>query len=132
LNKKSGKAIYSFENSSDYLFDVRWCPTHPAVFATADGSGVVDVWNLNEETEVPILKTQIVTGKALSKLRWSQDGKKLLVADSHGYLHHYDTGEISVPRSDEWVRFEDTLIKLQSQRDEPTTTEANAQPTPSI
>lgn len=34
------------------MYDARWAPTHPAVFATADGSGFLDVWDANEDTEV--------------------------------------------------------------------------------
>jgi dynein intermediate chain len=44
--------IYSFEESDDYVYDVRWHPVHPAQFATADGSGKFDLWNLNVDTEV--------------------------------------------------------------------------------
>jgi hypothetical protein len=50
--------LYSFEESDDYVYDVRWHPTHPAVFASVNGVGRMDVWNLNIDTEVrssPIL-----------------------------------------------------------------------------
>lgn len=45
-------AIHSFEDNSDYVYDVQWSPVHPALFATVDGMGRLDLWNLNEETEV--------------------------------------------------------------------------------
>jgi dynein intermediate chain len=44
--------LHSFEAADDYVFDVKWHPQHPAVFATVDGSGKFDVWNLNQDTEV--------------------------------------------------------------------------------
>ena len=44
--------MYSFENNSEYIYDVRWSPTHPSLFASVDGSGKLDMWNLNLETEV--------------------------------------------------------------------------------
>jgi dynein intermediate chain len=50
--------IYSFEESSDYVFDAKWHPKHPAVFGTVDGTGKFDFWNLNANIEVsyyPIL-----------------------------------------------------------------------------
>lgn len=28
--------------------DVAWSPTHPAMFACADATGRVDLWNLNQ------------------------------------------------------------------------------------
>jgi dynein intermediate chain, cytosolic len=44
--------IFSFEEADDYVYDVAWHPMHPAVFASVDGSGRFDVWNLNADTEV--------------------------------------------------------------------------------
>lgn len=44
--------IYSFDEADDYVYDVKWHPTHPALFATVDGSGKFDLWNLNTDTEV--------------------------------------------------------------------------------
>merc|ERR1711975_200680 len=38
--------LHTFENASDYVFDVKWSPQNPAVFATGDGMGCVDVWNI--------------------------------------------------------------------------------------
>ena len=69
------------------------CPTHPAVFSTVDGSGTLELWNLNEETEVPITKTSVGT-RALNRIQWSSDGKKILTGDSLGSLYIYDTGEV--------------------------------------
>lgn len=72
--------LASFQTTDDYMFDAQWCaccwlwlwlfcggalcshrrgvdvrcPTHPATFATAAGTGQVDVWNLNENTEVRV------------------------------------------------------------------------------
>ncbi|KAJ9105836.1 hypothetical protein QFC19_003406 [Naganishia cerealis] len=44
--------IYSFEESSDYVFDAKWHPNHPAVFGTVSGDGQFEIWNLNADTEV--------------------------------------------------------------------------------
>jgi len=110
-SKTSTKSLYSFEDATDYIYDVEWCPTHPAVFATADGTGSLDLWNLNEEVDVPTIKTA-VSSHALSKLVWSVDGKKIITGDSRGYLHLYDVGENTTTRSDEWQRFEDTIQKM--------------------
>lgn len=29
-----------------------WSPVHPAIFAAVDGMGRLDLWNLNNDTEV--------------------------------------------------------------------------------
>ena len=44
--------LYSFDEADDYVYDVKWHPTHPAVFGTVDGAGKFDLWNLNHDTEV--------------------------------------------------------------------------------
>uniref|UniRef100_A0A1A8HRR6 Dynein, cytoplasmic 1, intermediate chain 2a n=1 Tax=Nothobranchius kuhntae TaxID=321403 RepID=A0A1A8HRR6_NOTKU len=49
---KNNKPLYSFEDNSDYVYDVMWSPTHPALFACVDGVGHLDLWNLNNDTEV--------------------------------------------------------------------------------
>ena len=44
--------LYSFEDNGDYVYDVQWSPIHPALFASVDGMGKLDLWNLNSDTEV--------------------------------------------------------------------------------
>lgn len=44
--------IASFDEADDYVYDVKWHPNHPAMFASVDGAGKFDVWNLNLDTEV--------------------------------------------------------------------------------
>ena len=46
------KFLHSFEDNSDYVYDVQWSPIHPALFASVDGMGRLDLWNLNQDTEV--------------------------------------------------------------------------------
>lgn len=46
------KPLYSFEDNADYVYDVMWSPVHPALFACVDGMGRLDLWNLNNDTEV--------------------------------------------------------------------------------
>lgn len=36
---KNNKPLYSFEDNADYVYDVMWSPTHPALFACVDGMG---------------------------------------------------------------------------------------------
>lgn len=47
--------IHNFEESDDYVFDVKWHPNHPAMFASVNGSGHFDLWNLALDTEVSIV-----------------------------------------------------------------------------
>lgn len=89
------KPLYSFEDGSDYLYDVRWSPIHPALFATVDGLGRLDIWNLNHDTELPTVSTVVEGMSALNRLIWSPNGQQLVVGDDGGRIAVYDVGEVS-------------------------------------
>lgn len=41
------------------MYDVKWSPTHPALFGAVDGNGKFDLWNLNADTEVSSLRVTV-------------------------------------------------------------------------
>uniref|UniRef100_A0A8C7ZAZ1 Dynein cytoplasmic 1 intermediate chain 1 n=1 Tax=Oryzias sinensis TaxID=183150 RepID=A0A8C7ZAZ1_9TELE len=91
---KHNKPLYSFEDNADYVYDVMWSPVHPATFAAVDGMGRLDLWNLNNDTEVPTASVTIEGASALNRVRWSSGGKEVAVGDSEGRVWIYDTGEV--------------------------------------
>uniref|UniRef100_A0A8C4F6T6 Dynein cytoplasmic 1 intermediate chain 1 n=1 Tax=Dicentrarchus labrax TaxID=13489 RepID=A0A8C4F6T6_DICLA len=91
---KHNKPMYSFEDNADYVYDVMWSPVHPAIFAAVDGMGRLDLWNLNNDTEVPTASVTIEGASALNRVRWSSGGKEVAVGDSEGRVWIYDTGEV--------------------------------------
>ncbi|XP_065184701.1 cytoplasmic dynein 1 intermediate chain 2-like [Sycon ciliatum] len=114
-SQKHQQAIYSFETSSDYVFDVQWSPVHPAVFASVDGVGHLDLWNMNTDTEVPVLSEQVDAVSALNRVRWSSTGQQVACGNADGTVYIYDVGEhFHQPRNDEWTRFKNTLQDLQA------------------
>ncbi|XP_076006016.1 dynein cytoplasmic 1 intermediate chain 1a isoform X6 [Genypterus blacodes] len=113
---KHNKPLYSFEDNADYVYDVMWSPVHPAIFAAVDGMGRLDLWNLNNDTEVPTASVTIEGAAALNRVRWSSGGKEVAVGDSEGRLWIYDTGELSVAHSDDWGRFGRTLMEIRANR----------------
>uniref|UniRef100_A0A8C9FSL7 Cytoplasmic dynein 1 intermediate chain 2 n=1 Tax=Pavo cristatus TaxID=9049 RepID=A0A8C9FSL7_PAVCR len=114
---KNNKPLYSFEDNSDYVYDVMWSPTHPALFACVDGMGRLDLWNLNNDTEVPTASITVEGNPALNRVRWTHTGREIAVGDSEGQIVIYDVGEqIAVPRSDEWTRFGRTLAEINANR----------------
>ncbi|XP_029559070.1 cytoplasmic dynein 1 intermediate chain 2 isoform X2 [Salmo trutta] len=116
---KNNKPLYSFEDNSDYVYDVMWSPTHPALFACVDGVGHLDLWNLNNDTEVPTASTTVEGNPALNRVRWAHSGKEIAVGDSDGQILVYDVGEqIAVSRNDEWTRFVRTLAEINENRDD--------------
>ncbi|XP_062313862.1 dynein, cytoplasmic 1, intermediate chain 2a isoform X7 [Osmerus eperlanus] len=116
---KNNKPLYSFEDNSDYVYDVMWSPTHPALFACVDGVGHLDLWNLNNDTEVPTASVTVEGNPALNRVRWAHSGREIAVGDSDGQILVYEVGEqIAVPRSDEWTRFVRTLAEINENRDD--------------
>ncbi|KAG5637788.1 hypothetical protein H0H81_003180 [Sphagnurus paluster] len=105
--------IYSFDESDDYVYDVRWHPAHPAVFGTVDGSGHFDLWNLNTDTEVPIVSTNVGSGRAINKLQWDhKDGRRAALGGSDGRLYIYDIGDMAIPRESEWTDMQKTVAGI--------------------
>ncbi|XP_039976809.1 cytoplasmic dynein 1 intermediate chain 1 isoform X3 [Xiphias gladius] len=113
---KHNKPLYSFEDNADYVYDVMWSPVHPAIFAAVDGMGRLDLWNLNNDTEVPTASVTIEGASALNRVRWSSGGKEVAVGDSEGRVWVYDTGELSVAHTDDWARFARTLMEIRANR----------------
>uniref|UniRef100_A0A671Z3S0 Dynein cytoplasmic 1 intermediate chain 2 n=1 Tax=Sparus aurata TaxID=8175 RepID=A0A671Z3S0_SPAAU len=116
---KSTRPLYSFEDSCDYVYDAMWSPTHPALFACVDLAGRLDLWNLNNDTEVPTASVCVDGASALNRVRWAHSGKEIATGDSEGQVQVYDVGEqICVPKADEWTRFVRTLAEINENRDE--------------
>jgi dynein intermediate chain, cytosolic len=117
---KENKPLYSFEDNSDYVMDVAWSPIHPALFAGVDGSGRLDLWNLNQDTEVPTASVVVEGAPALNRVSWTPSGYHVTVGDESGKIYVYDVADnLANPRMDEWSRFSSTLHELRmNQTDE--------------
>ncbi|KAJ8914979.1 hypothetical protein NQ315_002503 [Exocentrus adspersus] len=112
---KDSKPIYSFEDNGDYVLDVKWSPTHPALFAAVDGSGRLDLWNLNQDTEVPTASINVEGNSALNKVSWTPSGLHVTVGDNQGKIWVYDVAEnFAHPRHDEWNKFLYTTQELRN------------------
>ncbi|XP_022225392.2 cytoplasmic dynein 1 intermediate chain isoform X20 [Drosophila obscura] len=110
---KDTKPLYSFEDNSDYVMDVAWSPIHPALFAAVDGSGRLDLWNLNQDTEVPTASIVVAGAPALNRVSWTPSGLHVCIGDEAGKLYVYDVAEhLAQPSRDEWSRFNAHLGEL--------------------
>ncbi|XP_074593499.1 dynein, cytoplasmic 1, intermediate chain 2a-like isoform X2 [Brevipalpus obovatus] len=110
---KTCSALHSFEDNCEYVYDVRWSPLHPALFATVDGMGRADVWNLNNDTELPTASVVIEGNPALNRVLWTPSGTQLAIGDDYGKIHIYDVGEqLAYPKGDESTRLVHTLQEL--------------------
>ena len=114
----------------DVVYDVRWSPHRPGVFALVDGAGHVEVWDLTADTEVPVTQgspemTNKKLGggglpppllpKSLNKVVWEEkEGKRLGVGGAAGVVSVFEVeaelaGE-SV-RSEEWANMKRLLAR---------------------
>ncbi|XP_076244245.1 cytoplasmic dynein 1 intermediate chain short wing isoform X11 [Calliopsis andreniformis] len=116
-NLKENKPLYSFEHNGDYVYDVAWSPTHPALFAAVDDSGRLDLWNLNQDTEVPTASVMIDGCPALNRVSWTPSGLHVTVGDDTGKIWVYDVAEhLAHPRIDEWNKFLYTQQELKNNK----------------
>jgi WD40 repeat protein len=90
----------------DYVCDVRWSPTNPAVFCTITSGGVLTLWDLSKSTlesqdYFNVLKdsaSSVPPGAgslALNKVAWSLDGSSIYVGDTRGSVRHISVRETS-------------------------------------
>ncbi len=81
---QSEEPLLTFNQSKDYVYSAKWHPINPSIFATGDGSGYIDLWDLNRDREIPTFRYDLKT--AVNRLAWSHDGKKLAAGDVNGHI----------------------------------------------
>jgi len=115
----SDKPLTSWvSHSYDYMSDVQWSPTHPSLFATASSNGTLGLWNLASSLEEPMTGSSGIqiesnggSGGGLNKLKWSLDGRRLVVASCDGRVHALSLSEEVVrQKGDEDARIMSHLI----------------------
>jgi len=113
----------------DIVYDARWSPHKPGVFASVDGAGNVEVWDLTMDTEVPVTHTtpeidRTIQGgyvaKSLEKVTWEEkEGKRLGVGGAAGVVTVFEVGsELAGEsvRNEEWSRMKRLLSRLEAGR----------------
>jgi len=105
--------MVEFSTSAQYSIELR-CPSHPSVFASCDGTGSLNLWDMTRDTEVPLVRTA-VSSRALNKLKWSGDGSKIATGDADGNVFVFTIGQhIHEPGKDAWQKLEETMSRLVS------------------
>ena len=96
--------LFTFESSQEYVYDAQWSPTHPSVFASCNVEGYVDVWNINNNKETPIVHKQVQEkSRPINCLRWSRDGRRLATGDSQGYVSILQVdNDLCTPKPDDF------------------------------
>lgn len=80
--------LLTFDANDDYVYDCKFHPINPSLFASVDGLGKLDFWDINKDIECPVYRHE-VGRDALNKLNWSQDGKRLAIGDINGRVFMY-------------------------------------------
>ncbi|CAH8868159.1 unnamed protein product [Trichobilharzia szidati] len=148
---RENKPIYTFDDYSDYVYDVSWSPVHPAVFATGDGTGYISVWNVNQEPEVPVARRMLMSSSnigvppttltsssssisasdvvAINKCRWHTSGSYLAAGDDIGRVSICNVHEsLSQPTTDDWPTFAHVLADFKHYEMEPDIDSETQQP----
>jgi dynein intermediate chain, cytosolic len=110
----------------DLVYDAKWAPHKPSVFACATGLGEVEVFDLSYDLEVPIAKTSptrgkngVVPFKGLNKVAWEERrGSHLAAGGLDGVVTVFDVGKglqcgNGEARMDEWVGMKRLVTKLE-------------------
>jgi len=116
-SNKINRPLMTFESARDYVFDAQWSPVHPALFAMGDGTGRLDLWNINKESDVPTLTANVNLPNApekaaISRVSWSDNGSQIAAGTSGGVVHVYTLPqEETTPSQDESSALLDKLQK---------------------
>lgn len=79
------ESLRTFEASEDYVYDVKWHPSNPSLFATVNNEGYLDLFDLTRDLELPIAHERAARS-ALNKCTWNSDGSAIVAGDSLGNL----------------------------------------------
>ncbi|CAO1606189.1 hypothetical protein XANCAGTX0491_009690 [Xanthoria calcicola] len=102
----------------DVVYDAKWSPSKPGVFAAVDGAGNLEVWDLAVDTEVPVGRAlpesnqqaqgaSAFAARSLNKVAWEgKEGKRVAVGGAAGVLSVFEVGAAlsgENVRSEEWT-----------------------------
>ena len=113
----------------DVVYDARWSPQRAGVFALVDGAGIVEVWDLMADTEIPLAKASPSTNKnvttfggayapkSLNKVAWDEkEGKRLGVGGASGVVTVFEVGSAlsgEGAKGEEWAGMKRLVGKME-------------------
>eukprot|EP00756_Hemistasia_phaeocysticola_P021600 Hpha_TRINITY_DN15784_c0_g1::TRINITY_DN15784_c0_g1_i1::g.37784::m.37784/K10415/DYNC1I, DNCI; dynein intermediate chain, cytosolic len=115
---RSNRHLFSFDEHTDFVYDARWSPEHPSVFASVDGSGTLSVYHLGESMETPLAKGQVVSPssdrpRACSCLSWTGDGRFVGVGSAAGDMSIWQVSQrVAEPAESEWKKLREKLQEI--------------------
>lgn len=117
----------------DLVYDARWSPVKPSVFALVDGAGSLELWDINIDVEVPVQSIKPSDGKrgafagmptglgymnrSLNKLDWEKnEGRRVAVGGMDGVVTVFEVGQDLggvETRADEWSGVKRLVSRLE-------------------
>jgi dynein intermediate chain len=118
----------------DLVYDARWSPVKPSVFALVDGAGSLEVWDINVDVEVPVQKVSPSENKrgafaslpsgmgymnrSLNKLAWERnEGRRVAVGGMDGVVTVFEVGQDLggvETRGEEWSGVKRLVSRLEA------------------
>ncbi|CAM1507018.1 Fc.00g066590.m01.CDS01 [Cosmosporella sp. VM-42] len=111
----------------DVVYDAKWSPVKPSVFALVDGAGWLELWDICMETEEPISRISPSTrkdgrtmlSKSLNKVAWEpNDGKRLATGGIDGSLTVFEVasglGGKEGLRNEDWTNVKKLVSRVEA------------------
>lgn len=112
----------------DVVYDARWSPVKPSVFALVDGAGWLELWDISKETEEPVSRitpSQRQDGRAgllsrsLNKVAWEpNEGKRIATGGIDGALTVFEVagglGGKEGLKNEEWTNVKKLVNRVEA------------------
>ncbi|KAG6013508.1 hypothetical protein E4U43_007248 [Claviceps pusilla] len=111
----------------DVVYDAKWSPVKPSVFALVDGAGWLELWDIAVETEEPVSRIspsqrhdgRTMLSKSLNKVAWEpNDGKRLATGGIDGSLTVFEVGSAlggkDGLKNDEWANVKKLVNRVEA------------------
>ena len=98
------KCLLSIDAYDEYVYDVKWSPNNPCLFACSDGDGNLDVWDIGKSIEAPYVRQNTST-KALNTLAWDNNGYRIATGNSASAIYVYQLDKDNThSKHDDWLK----------------------------
>lgn len=111
----------------DVVYDAKWSPVKPSVFALVDGAGWLELWDIAVETEEPVSRIspsarpdgRTMLSKSLNKVSWEpNEGKRLATGGINGSLTVFEVasglGGKEGLKSEDWTNVKKLVNRVEA------------------
>jgi dynein intermediate chain, cytosolic len=111
----------------DLVYDAKWSPVRPGVFALVDGRGALEIWDVNVDIEVPVAEVipseptgQSWAKRSLNRCAWEpNEGKKIAVGGLDGIITVFEVGNelggLEGSKNEAWTQVKKVVGRAEAQ-----------------